>query len=73
MPLPAKLVQRVVNLELLEMYELLLESWLGLKGVTLKVGHKKTSGFIPQETQGSSDRCFGFGSVFFGYGGCIVH
>ena len=28
-PLAAKLVQRVVNLEFVEMYELLSESWLG--------------------------------------------
>ena len=37
-PLAAKLVQRVVNLEFVEMYELLSESWLGAEGSDIEGG-----------------------------------
>ena len=37
-PLPAKLVQRVVNLEFVEMYELLPESWLAADGSDIEGG-----------------------------------
>ena len=73
--LPAKLVQQLVNLEFAEMYicELLPESWLVAEGSDNVGGEakiNKSSGFIPQETQGFSYRRLVW---VFGYGGCSVH
>ena len=70
-PLPAKLVQRVVNLEFVEMYELLPESWLVAEGSDSESGgHEKLLALFPKRRRAPVTDVLVWVQCFFSYVHC---
>ena len=70
-PLPAKLVQRIICLEFVEMAELLLESWLAAESSDTEVsGHAKVVSIFPSGV-GPCNRCAGVVQCFSGMVGAL--